>query len=114
MGSENEILEAIAKNRLLCTGRVGELRCIYAANETIRRRKVKAVWIAAMRRHYLLVDRYLMLRDWAPPLYDGEEQPPHGDVQANELWAPPRPAEVPGSIRPNLVVEIEARLSETA
>lgn len=106
MGNESEILEAIAKNRLRCSGQVGELRSAYAADETIRRRKVKAVWIAAMRRHYLLVDRLLMLRDWAPADYEGETG--RGDVQANELWAPSRPAEVPASIRPNLAVEIEA------
>lgn len=114
MAVGDEILWAIAENRLTFAKRVVELRLEFAADERMLRRKIKEIWIAAMRRHYTLVDQYLMLRDWAPETTGIERRPFRDDVHANELWAPSRPDEVPESIRPNLAAEIETRQSALA
>lgn len=104
--SGEAILKSIAENRQALAKQIRELRRIQASDEQLRKRRIREAWVEAMREHYKLVDRYLMLRAWASRIENVMPVPAQGDVQANELWAPPRPVEVPDSIRPNLVAEI--------
>lgn len=114
MESRYEILRAIEQNRVTCAGAVCRLRQAYVDDEVTRRRKIKRVWVTAMRAHYRLIDQYLMLNDSISDAGKTQAEHRRGDVQANELWAPPRPAEVPSSSRPNFVADIEVHRHDVA
>lgn len=94
-----EIVREMARNRNSLNEAVAALRCDADLSPRTCRRLVREEWVAAMRRHYALLDAYLTER--AGQRRSGARRTVV--ILKSELRAPTRPTEVPESIRPNLV-----------
>ena len=98
MVSIEEVLDLMDENRDELDRRVGRICANPDINEERRRQLLAAAWRRAIRRHYQLLDAYLLLRRSDPRLLS----PVDHQCERRRLHAPARPPGVPESARASL------------
>jgi hypothetical protein len=91
--SIEQIYQAMDQNRTSYDQRIAQIRRRVESAPQLRRR-LADVWIEAMQQHYHLLWEYLLLRDVAIRCDQGSSR----QLNAEQLRAPRRPAELPESL----------------